>query len=121
MWCYLSSVSDSQAVQGSDGNMDDLLALEAFHHLWLADVGVCAVTQPEVVSLTPGNDTGKSNVHNVIQTLVIWRCTWFLKWPRPLEDFSCQFILVFLFLGTFSISRFSLYLWWDEQYKLKTA
>ncbi len=50
---HLSSVCDSQAVQGPYGHMNYLLPLQSFNHLGFAYVNICAMTQSEVISLTP--------------------------------------------------------------------
>lgn len=50
---HLSSVCDSQAVQGPYGHMNNFLPSQSFNHLGFAYVNICAVTQSEVIPLTP--------------------------------------------------------------------
>lgn len=50
---HLSSVCDSQAVQSPHSHMNNLLPPQSFNHLGFAHVNVCAVTQSEVIALTP--------------------------------------------------------------------
>lgn len=50
---HLSSFCDSKAVQGPYGHMNYLLPPQSFNHLGFAHVNVCAMTQSEVIPLTP--------------------------------------------------------------------
>lgn len=60
---YLSRVRDSQAVQGPDGHVHDLLPPQPLHHLGLPHVHVGAVAQPEVVTLAPvGGQSSRQHV-----------------------------------------------------------
>ena len=52
-WADLSGIGDTQAVQRPHSHVDNLLPLQRLHQLRFAHMGVCPVTQAEVVSFTP--------------------------------------------------------------------
>ena len=66
---YLSSVGDSETMQGTDSDVNDLSTLETLRNLWLSHVCIWPVTQAEVISLPP--DTNRNS-----QSSNAWWDTW---------------------------------------------